>query len=112
MFALDDIQTTDLAEGAAAPASQGDAIGRSEEAGADVLDALFGWLFDVIAAFFGGEDDQEEVADLPEAPRYVPEDPVPMTDDIVFIEVLPETVFAEETADVEPEEDNGESFLF
>lgn len=111
MFALDDIETTDLAEGAGAPASHGDAIGHSGEAGADVLDALFGWLFDVISSLFGGKDDAEEVADLPEPPRYVPEEPVPMTDDIVFIEVLPETAFAEETADVEPEADDGEPFL-
>jgi len=64
---------------------------RSAEGAGGFLESVFGWLGDLFSSIFGAPVG-DEVAEAPPPPAsYVPDPPPDMSNDVVFIEYIPET---------------------
>lgn len=60
------------------------------EVDASFFDSVFGWLTDLLASIFGGSTGEEAAEAPPPPASYIPDPPPEMSNDIVFIEYIPE----------------------
>ena len=74
--------------------------------GGGFFEAIFGWLSDLLASIFGEPAGADVIADLPAPGSYVPDPPPDMSQDVVFIEYIPEVPVANAAADAGAAEDD------